>query len=116
MNQFVNPMPSFSPPMEFQKQKHIFTRYSVKKIDHIIEWCKKEYWDSITYWASKGKFRNVRFEINEFSAVRLMATLSIFDEIVLFIKYFPFVWDGLSKKSRDFLTKSYEFKQLTRQA
>ena len=114
-SQFVNPLPHFSPPMMFQKQKYIFSRLSVKKIDHIIEWCKKEYWDSITYWASKGKFRNVKFEMEEFSAIRLMATLSIFDELILFFKYFPDVWQDLPKKSRDFLTKSYEFKMIMKQ-
>lgn len=112
MTQFVNTMPKFNPPMMFQNQKFLFTRLCTKMIDKIIAWCKKEYWDSITYWASKGKFRNVRFEIDEFSAIRLMATLSIFDELILFFKYFPFVWQGLSKPSRDFLAKSYELKMI----
>ncbi len=113
MTQFVNMMPKFKPPMAFQKRKSIFTQWTVRNIDNIIEWCKKEYWDSIRYWASKGKFRNVRFEVDEFSAIRLMATLSIFDELILFFKYFPFVWDGLSKPSQEFLIKSYELKMIT---
>lgn len=114
-NQFVNPLPSFSPPMMFQNYRTLFTRLSVKKIDHIIMWAKKEYWDSISYWSSRGKFRNVKFELDEFSAIRLMAVLTIFDEIILFIRYFPFIWDGMSKDSRDFLTKSYEFRQISKQ-
>jgi hypothetical protein len=113
--QFVNPLPAFNPPMMFQGYKSLFTRLSVKKIDHIIMWVKKEYWDSIAYWSRRGKFRNVKFEVNEFSEIRLMAALNIFDEIVLFIRYFPFVWDGMSKDSRDFLTKSYEFRKIINQ-
>lgn len=114
-DQFVNPLPKFNPPMMFRKQKHIFSRLSVSMINHIIEWTKKEYWDSIRYWAGKGKFRNVRLEMEEFSSIRLMATLSIFDELILFFQYFPYVWSDLPKKSRDFLAKSYEFKTLMNQ-
>jgi hypothetical protein len=115
MNQFTNPLPKFDPPMAFVKQRFLFTRYSVNKINRIIEWCSKEYWDSLAYWSNRGNYRNVRFETEEFSTVRLMATLSVFDELILFFKYFPFVWDALSKKSRVFLANAYEFRTLLNQ-
>lgn len=111
-SQFVNPLPIFDPPIHFMNYKHLFIRYSIKRIDGMILWCKKEYWDSIRYWSQRGNFKNVQFEVEEFSTIRLMATLSIFDEIIAFIRKFPFIWDGLSKPSRDFLTRAYEFKGL----
>lgn len=115
MSQFVNPLPRFNPPMVFARQKHLFARFSVKPIEDIIQWCKKEYWDSLKYWSKKGNFKNVRFEAEEFSTIRLMATLSVFDEIILFFEYFPFVWDELPRSSRKFLARAYEFKNLLNQ-
>jgi hypothetical protein len=115
MNQFINELPKFNPPMVFMKHKHLFTNFSVKKIEHIIEWCKKEYWDSLAYWSKQGNYKNVRFEAEEFSTIRLMAMLTVFDEIILFFKYFPYVWDGLSKPSRKFLASAYELRGMLNQ-
>jgi len=111
-NQFVNELPVFEPPMVFLNYKHLFIRYSVKKIEWVIYWCKKEYWDSISYWSKRGNFKNVKFEIEEFSTIRLMATLTIFDEIIYFVRKFPPVWDALPKKSRNFLANAYELKSM----
>jgi hypothetical protein len=110
MNQFVNPLPVFNPPMMFENHRKLFARYSAGMIDAVASWCKKEYWDSLAYWSKRGNFKNVKFEVEEFSTVRLLATISVFDEIVRFIEKYPFVWDSLSKQTRRLVANAYEFK------
>ena len=110
--QFVNPPPIFKPPTVFSNYNYLHCRFSVKEIKRVVAWCHKEYWDSLNYWSSVGNFKNVKFETEEFSTIRLMAILTAFDDICRLVKTFPDVWNALDNTTRKFLSSAYEFKSL----
>lgn len=120
MRQFINDPPKFSPPGVFHEFRYLSKRYENKtsvpeQIEQVIAWAEKEYHDALVWATEKGSMNHIRFLSDEFSPVRFLSVLTVFDVIINYMNENPLAWKSLDRHARRFLTDAYDFRKLSNQ-
>lgn len=100
------------PPTQGNIPAFLKKAYAVKHVRDLIKWSWNEYETALQYLTERASSKTIRFFINEYSAMRVLAESEAFREMLGYLTKEN--WDKLNGRERVFVRRSYElFKALS---
>jgi hypothetical protein len=94
------------PPVQGNIPAFLKKAYAIKYVRELIKWSWDEYETALQYLTGHASSRAIRFFINEYSAMRVLAESEAFREVLGYLNEQN--WNQLSGRERVFIRRAHE--------
>ncbi len=101
-------------PPKLKTYSPFFRATAVRKATMIVEWADAEYKKALLEASKHGRYRVHHILTNEWSGMRVLSLVEDFRWFCAMMYQNPDIWNQLDRKTRKFITKSYELHELLR--